>query len=528
VTLSLDYLSPLPPVRSGISDYSVDLLPHLRELADVRVLRLGDWPLDEEIAGRFEIRDEASSAGEGGRLPLYQMGNNRYHAEIREIAMTRPGVVVLHDLVLHHQLLDRTMGEGEWPPYRDELERCHGWIGEAAAGPLRWGIFGNAAQFELPANRTLLERNRGVIVHGLWAAERLREEDPRLAVRRVPMGIPLPDEASRDSGESFRAARGIPRDAPLLGSFGFQTPIKRTEVAIRALARDGLESAWLLVAGELSPYANFERLAAELGVADRVVVTGFLPFAELGAAISATDLCLNLRYPSAGETSASLLRILAAGRPVIVSDYADFGDLPTEVAIRVPLGDDEEELFPTLVRERLASGVESLRAMGARARAYVAGHHAPEDAARKMLVAATELADLEPPGSAVAEPLPKSSVATSRAEVEIRVDGLEAWRPGERRRLAVTVANRSRSTWLASHEVPGGVIFEVQLWVDGVDTLLGRPWLTLQTPLAGGDERELPLEIRRPLGDARLLIKPKIAVGGSHRPYADGVFDRWL
>ena len=528
MTLRLDYLSPLPPVRSGISDYSIDLLPHLAALADVRVLRLPDLPLDDEVALRFGVRDDASRAGEDGRLPLYQMGNNRYHATVRETAMRVPGVVVLHDLVLHHFLLDRTVGQGEWQPYHDELVRCHGWIGDAASRPVRWGAFGRSAQFELPANRTLLERNRGVVVHGRWSAERLAEEDPRLAVRVVPMAIPLPREASRAAGLAFRGRLGIPAEAPLLGSFGFQTPIKRTEVAIRTLARPGLERVRLLVAGELSPYAHFEQLAAQLGVAGSVHVVGFLPFAELDAAIAATDLCLNLRYPSAGETSASLLRILAVGRPVVVSDYADFAELPDEIAIRVPLGDNEEERFAALVRERLVGGAAVLAAMGERARDHVARHHAPEHSARAMAEAAAELGALEPPGPLPPAVPPKTSLATSRAAIAIEVAGLDGWPPGERRTLDVRIANRSGASWLASHELPGGIIFEVQLWVDGVDLWLGRPWLKLQAPLTPGAAIVLPLVVRRPLGSARLLVKPKIVTEAGHRPFADGVFDRWL
>jgi glycosyltransferase involved in cell wall biosynthesis len=527
VTLRLDYLSPLPPVRSGISDYSVDLLPHLGRVADVRVLRLAEQPVDDAVAERFAVREGASAAGTDGRLPLYQMGNNRYHAAIWEVARRVPGVVVLHDLVLHHFLLDRTVGRGEWEPYRDELAACHGWIGDAVARPVRFGIFGRAGQFELPANRTLLERQRGVVVHGRWAAARLAEEDPRLAVRVVPMAIPLPAAVARERGRAFRRRLDIPVEAPLLGSFGFQTPIKRTEVAIRALAEPGLEQVRLLIAGEPSPYARYAELAAKLGVGERVTVTGFLPFAELEAAIAATDLCLNLRYPSAGETSASLLRILAVGRPVIVSEYAEFAELPPSVAIAVPLGDDEAAQFAARVREHTSGGLESLAAMGERARAHVAEHHDPERAARAMAAAVAELATFEPPGAAAPAVPSRTSLTDSRPAIALEVAGLDGWRPGERRTLEVAIENRGDSTWLPSPEDPGGVSFEVQLWVDGIDRWRG-PWLKLAAPLVAGERRTLPLPARRPLGRARLLIKPKIATAGGTRPFADRVFDRWL
>ena len=47
--LRLDYVSPLPPVRSGIADYSVDLLPHLAARADVRLIHLTGQPVAPEV-----------------------------------------------------------------------------------------------------------------------------------------------------------------------------------------------------------------------------------------------------------------------------------------------------------------------------------------------------------------------------------------------------------------------------------------------------------------------------------------------
>ena len=153
----------------------------------------------------------------------------------------------------------------------------------------------------------------------------------------VPLAVPLPPAADPAAGRAFRERRGIPADAPLLGCFGFQTPIKRTRVAIRALAAPALARAHLVVVGEVSQALDLAGEARSLGVAERLHVTGFVGFDEMEAGIAASDLCLNLRYPSAGETSASLLRILAVGRPAVVSEYAQFAELPADVVVRVPV-----------------------------------------------------------------------------------------------------------------------------------------------------------------------------------------------
>ena len=346
---AIDYVSPLPPVRSGIADYSADLLPALCARADVRVLGLPGQPVDPEVAERFGVvpaegaSDPASDAGSAGRLPLYQMGNNRYHEAVEAMALERPGVLTLHDFVLHHLASEEHLSHTDFAGYLRRMEADHGWIGAEAARPREWGAEVGAMLFELPAHRTLLRRQRGVLVHNRWAAERLAAEDPELRVRVVPMGVPLPAAADREAGLAFRRRLGIPDGAPVLGSFGFQTPIKRTFRAVEALAAPELAAVHLLVVGE-SPrvpeadgaesgdraLGELEDLARELGVADRVHETGFVPWRDFEAAIGACDLCLNLRYPTAGETSASLLRVLAAGRPAVVSDYAQFRELPDE------------------------------------------------------------------------------------------------------------------------------------------------------------------------------------------------------
>ena len=169
--------------------------------------------------------------------------------------------------------------------------------------------------------------------------------------------------------------------------------------------------------GEAAPVLDLEGEARRAGVADRVHVMGFVSFEDFEAAIAAVDLCLNLRYPTAGETSASLLRVLAAGRPAIVSDYAQFADLPPEVALRVPLGDEEPARLPRCSGSCSASP-ERLAAMGVASRELVRVRHDPGRAAAAVVDACRELADLPPPGDdpggRAAVPAP-SSVAGGRA-----------------------------------------------------------------------------------------------------------------
>jgi glycosyltransferase involved in cell wall biosynthesis len=524
----LDLVSPLPPVRSGIADYSLDLLPHLASITDVRVIRLPGQPVAPEVAAAWPLAEPGDLSP--GRLPLYQMGNNRHHEGVQELAMRHPGVLTLHDVVLHHLLLDVTLGRGDYYGYRERLQRDHGWIGEAVAVAKRWGAYGRAPIFALPAHRTLLRRQRGVLVHSEWAAAVVREDDPELRVRAVPMGVPLPPGASREAGLALRRRFGLPDDGPVLGSFGFQTPIKRSVLGVRALAAPGLERAHLLVVGEEAPRTGLLEAAHGAGVAARVHVTGYLPFADFASAIAAADLCLNLRYPTAGETSASLLRVMAAGRAAVVSDYAQFAELPDAIAVKVPLappaegegGEGWPEPASTAAGAAAAGEVgelaarlaallaepERLRAMGEAAREHVRRHHDPRRAAAAVADACAAWAAAPPPAALSAGVDvpgsgggPPSSMTWGRLAGELEVRGAEPpWPEGERRRLEVVLRNRGRARWLAGDRGPGGIAVVVKLIAEGRDLFAGRPWLPLPRDLAPGEETRFTLAVRRPPG----------------------------
>jgi glycosyltransferase involved in cell wall biosynthesis len=555
----LDLVSPLPPVRSGIADYSFDLLPHLAALADVRLIRLPGQPVEPEIAAAWPCADAAALGSD--RLPLYQMGNNRHHEGVQELALRHPGVLTLHDVVLHHLLLDFTLGRDDFYGYKERLGRDHGWVGEAVAVAKRWGAYGTAPIFALPAHRTLLRRQRGVLVHSEWAAGVVREDDPELRVRAVPMGVPLPPPAEREAGLAMRRRLGLPEGAPVVGSFGFQTPIKRTVLGVRALAAPGLERVHLLVVGEEAPGTGVLEAAHRAGVAARVHHTGYLPFAGFGDAIAAADLCLNLRYPTAGETSASLLRVMAAGRAAVVSEYAQFAELPDTIAVKVPLGEDADEASALAARLReLLAQPERLLAMGEAAREHVRRHHDPRRAAAAVAAACSDWAMAEPPEPPAAragartgpspgprpgprprefagdaagpgrasgryQAPPPSSVIWGRLPGELEVRGAELpWPEGARRRLEIVLRNRGFARWLAGSRGPGGVAVVVKLIAEGRDLFAGRPWLPLPRDLAPGEEVRFEVEVRRPPGPPPGPLPP----GVPRLPVPPGRIRLWI
>jgi SAM-dependent methyltransferase len=122
--------------------------------------------------------------------------------------------------------------------------------------------------------------------------------------------------------------------------------------------------------GEKHPDFQVDSLIRSLDLWGTVRVMGFTPIEDFAGYIAASDIVLNLRYPTVGETSGSLLRALGLGRAVVVSEVGAFAELPDDVCLKVPVGAGEEDLIFEYMN-LLVSRPEVARSLGARAHAYV-------------------------------------------------------------------------------------------------------------------------------------------------------------
>jgi glycosyltransferase involved in cell wall biosynthesis len=383
--VKLAYFSPLPPQRSGIADYSAELLPYLARYAAIDLFVDGYVPASPEIRENFACHDasdfERLRAARGYDACLYQMGNSAIHAYAYRNLLEHPGVVVLHDYALHHLVVAMTAARGDEDGYVREMGYAHGRRGIDAA---RWAIE-HDHQFpydEFPANRRVLDASLGLIVHSDYVRCQLERDAPDrpVAVVRQPMSVQDRSDAAR---WEIRASLGLRDEEVLFGAMGLVTPPKRLDVGLRAFrrARDALSGARLVVVGEGPAVEGLRRLAADLGIGDSVTWTGYVDKARLPGYLDAVDVGINLRWPIVGETSASLLRLLGAGRSTIVSDVGAFREFPDACCWKVPVDASEEG---RVVEAMLALGRDAARrqSMGEAARRYVREHHSTESAAR--------------------------------------------------------------------------------------------------------------------------------------------------
>lgn len=355
--MKIGFHSPMPPARTGVADYSAALADALRAAGhDVRV-------------------------GGEGDVELQHIGNNALHRGIYERALARPGAVILHDAVLQHFYL----GFGDEARYVDEFVHNYGewhrgtaramWQNRARSGA-------DPQYFAFPMLRRVAESARVVIVHNAGAAAMVRAHAPGARVAELPhLFAPPAALPTVHDALALRHAWGLPANAMLFGVFGYLRESKRLHTVLAAARRTG---AWLLVAGEFVSDDYARAMEPVLQSSPRVIrVAGHLSEAEFWQHAQAVDACINLRYPTAGETSGIAIRLMGLGKPVMITGGPEASALPRDTCVRIDAGTAEEEML-ALSMKALMNSPGATRAMGEQAREYIHQAHAPAQVAAQL------------------------------------------------------------------------------------------------------------------------------------------------
>jgi len=357
-TVTVGFHSPLPPARSGVADYSAALLGELRKL------------------GRVDVaRDRCDVA-------LYHLGNNRMHAAIYRRAIEQPGVAVLHDAVLHHFFL----GQLDEQSYTEEFVYNYGEWNRGLAGELWRGRAASGADdqyFRYPMLKRIAERSRAVIVHNPAAARAVGEHATAAHVVEIPhLFAPPPLPADADVLR-YRQSLGLAPDAFVFGVFGYLRESKRLPAVLNCFAQLHREfpRTALAVAGEFVS-SDLQRAIEPLLAAPGVLRLPFLNDREFWLAARMIDACINLRDPASGESSGIAVRMMGIGKPVLVTESEEYGRVDEGGCLRIARGPAERDSLRRHMNLLVSMGGVA-EAIGQRAAAHVARHHALECVARQ-------------------------------------------------------------------------------------------------------------------------------------------------
>ena len=346
------FFSPLPPLRSEVSDYSARLLRELKDRYTIDVYHdagylphLGLQSLDLGCHD-YQLFERNARILDYHAL-VYQMGSSPYHGYMHETMLRHPGIVAMHDL-----------GVAEFP------------FGHTP----RPGL----SQREYHLNGCVFEHAAALIVHSTWCADQVRSRFPAHFGKTsvVAFGTTALD-VSREERMLIRARFGLPAEALIIASLGQINAANMNAETVAAFAplAHAIPEALLIFVGNEMDDGAARREATELNLQRRARFLGDQPgdvMFEL-AAIADIGICLR-RSPTYGETPTALMALLGRGVPTIVSDVGSFSCFPDSVVRKQRWRSDGPTGLTQALRE-LADDRQGREALGHAALQYVRVKH---------------------------------------------------------------------------------------------------------------------------------------------------------
>ena len=380
----LAYVSPLPPERSGISDYSAELLPELARHYEIDVVVAQEAISDPWIKANCLVRTVKwfmESADTYDRV-LYHFGNSAFHQHMFELLEKIPGVVVLHDFFLSG-IVAHMDTHGFVPSYWvSELYSSHGYpaVQNRFAAKDAAGVV-----WKYPCNFSVLQNARGVIVHS-ENSRRLAKYWYGLSAGNNWIQIPLLRAPSIKSDKSkARGSLNFAEKNFVVCSFGLLGPTKLNHRLLdawlnSALAKD--ESCLLVFVGENESGGygqEFLKKIRKSGLKKRIRITGWVDTEVFRQYLSAADVGVQIRAQSRGETSAAVLDCMNYGLPTIVNANGSMADLPEDGCWKLADNFCDESLIEAL--EKLWQDICQRRRLGKKAQQITSTDHAPRSCA---------------------------------------------------------------------------------------------------------------------------------------------------
>ncbi|MCP3177580.1 glycosyltransferase [Desulfuromonas sp. KJ2020] len=384
----LAFVSPMPPERSGIADYSAELLPVLAEYYDIELV-VAQERVDASWGSRHgKIRDVSwlrNHAGEIDRV-LYQIGNSPFHRHMLSLLVEIPGTVVLHDFFMSGLMAWMELHGNEEHAWMNSLYVSHGY------GAIRDRYQeADEAKRKYPVNWHILQNAQGVIVHSEYSRNLARQwygNHHKIEWEIIPL---LRSPASVIDKEAARKQLGIGDHDFVVCSFGFLDATKLNHSLLKAWLESKLGSdnqCHLVFVGENQggDYgANLLKAIRTSGCSNRIRITGFASLDMYRRYLAAADLSVQLRTHSRGETSAAVLDCMNHALPLIVNANGSITEVDPEAVWMLPDEFDDRDLVDAL--EALWHDPVRRRSLGDRAQAIILDRHAPATCAKHYATA---------------------------------------------------------------------------------------------------------------------------------------------
>lgn len=382
--MRIAYLSPLPPQKSGIADYSAELLPHLAKHFDIDLFVQSDVKIsDPFLRDNFRIFtcDKLLEHRDDYATVVYQMGNSPFHNHMIGLLREMPGVVVLHDFFLNNLAYAEEYILGNSGVFLRSINSSHGLRGMIDL--VKFGV--DFARLKWPMNWTTIKYAQELVVHSGYQNELVRQFynfgwQPKPTIinplRVVVPPIPLSTQ------KNIKRALGWDPDVFLFCSFGFLDPTKLNHLTLEAFAAMQAnlnKKVALIFVGELS-HEEYKKklleLIENLDLKMQVKITGFVSRDDYDKYLSSADVAIQLRTNSRGETSAAVLDCMSRGVPVIINSHGTLNDYSADDVFKLPDPPSTNDLCHAM--KKMITDHLSRTVTAERGQEYITRMHDPE------------------------------------------------------------------------------------------------------------------------------------------------------
>jgi glycosyltransferase involved in cell wall biosynthesis len=232
----------------------------------------------------------------------------------------------------------------------------------------------------------VIDRLPAAILTSSTPARRMLEEEFGIAPARVH---PLPDCVNAEmfhphnpAASRIKARLGIPAERPVVAYLGLLADYQGTPQLIESAARlkAAGADAHLLVMG-YPDHLRYQAMAAEWGVADRVTLTGKIPYEDAADYLSVGDIAVAPKL-SLTEGSGKVLNYMAMGLPTVAFDTPVQREYLGDHGVYAPAGD--VEALAGAIRTLLDDAPRRV-ALGAALRQRAIEHYSWERAGRQII-----------------------------------------------------------------------------------------------------------------------------------------------
>lgn len=358
--MRIAYFSPFSPDKSGVSDFSEELVLELCKYVDIELFSRTAIK-NPKIVEKFTVHSfeeiEDDSFRNNFDFLVYQIGNNiTYHKGVTDCFLKYPDILEIHDLSLHHYLAEDTFVKQDYDKYVEIMKYCHGKDGEKTAkrflsGQIRAPWETDSAKYTV--NKHLIDRARAIIVHSDMAKQYVRGIRLDVPIINIPLQAPDIIENFEVYKKECKRELHFSDDTIVFGSFGYATLAKRIEPILNALSIFKKSTNYKFVYCIVGKVENIDvpELLSKLDLKENVIVTGFAELDEFKRYMGACDICFNLRYPTQGESSASLHRMLGMGKPILVTNIGAFEEYPDDIVMKVRYDENEvQDIYANIMR----------------------------------------------------------------------------------------------------------------------------------------------------------------------------------